>query len=113
MTTSRILACYQTRKTPDFAPTQQFAMHTFFLSSLPPPDCRIITSFMIRGWSVLSNGGWQKGKASSRGSYSQGATPTSPQVLPLNDGGANSLGRTTMAEVLAENVSWWFVAKSL
>jgi hypothetical protein len=29
MTTSRILACYQTRKTPDFAPTQQFAMHTF------------------------------------------------------------------------------------
>jgi hypothetical protein len=26
MTTSRILACYQTRKTPDFAPTQQFAM---------------------------------------------------------------------------------------
>jgi hypothetical protein len=29
MTTSRILACYQTRKTPDFAPTQQFAMHRF------------------------------------------------------------------------------------
>src|SRR5260370_139732 len=28
MTTSRILACYQTRKTPDFAPTQQFAMDT-------------------------------------------------------------------------------------
>jgi hypothetical protein len=26
MMTSRILACYQTRKTPDFAPTQQFAM---------------------------------------------------------------------------------------
>ena len=28
MTTSRILACYQTRKTPDFAPIQQFAMDT-------------------------------------------------------------------------------------
>jgi hypothetical protein len=26
MTTSRIPACYQTRKTPDFAPAQQFAM---------------------------------------------------------------------------------------
>jgi hypothetical protein len=26
MMTSRILACYQTRKTPDFAPTRQFAM---------------------------------------------------------------------------------------
>src|SRR5438132_4465162 len=29
MTTSRILACYQTRKTPEHAPTQQFAMDTF------------------------------------------------------------------------------------
>ena len=28
MTTSRILACYQNKKTPDFARTQQFAMDT-------------------------------------------------------------------------------------
>jgi hypothetical protein len=47
VTTSRNLACYQTRKTPDFAPTQQFAMHrptAFF----PQTVCKLFDLFAVR-----------------------------------------------------------------